>query len=161
MVYKLVIGNKGKAWKVELDSEVLAGKSLGDKVDGKDLKAELEGYEIEITGGTDTAGFPLKSDVEGIGLRRVLLTKGWGMRDSRKGVRIRKTVRGKTISEKVTQINLKVVKEGKKKLSDIFPEQNTAEQSSAVPLADGTTKGKVAEPEKVKEVKVEEKVEAN
>src|SRR3989344_230145 len=124
MVYKLVIGNKGKAWKVELDSEVLAGKSLGDKVDGKDLKADLEGYEIEITGGTDTAGFPLKSDVEGIGLRRVLLTKGWGMRDSRKGVRIRKTVRGKTISEKVTQINLKVVKEGKKKLSDIFPEQN-------------------------------------
>ena len=131
MVYKLVIGNKGKAWKVELDSEVLAGKSLGDKVDGKDLKAELEGYEIEITGGTDTAGFPLKSDVEGIGLRRVLLTKGWGMRDSRKGVRIRKTVRGKTISEKVTQVNLKVVKEGKKKLSDIFPEQNKIEEPKA------------------------------
>ena len=143
MVYKLVIGNKGKAWKLELDSEVLAGKSLGDKVDGKDLKAELEGYEIEITGGTDIAGFPLKSDVEGIGLKRVLLTKGWGMHDSRKGVRIRKTVRGKTISEKVTQINLKVVKEGKKKLGDIFPEQNAPT------------------PQKVKEVKVEEKAEEN
>ena len=46
------------------------------------------------------------------------------MKDSRKGVRLRRTVRGKVISDKIVQLNLKVVKSGDKKLSDIFLEQN-------------------------------------
>ncbi len=37
---------------------------------------------------------------------------------------MRKTVRGKVISPDIVQINLKIVKEGGKKLSEIFPEQN-------------------------------------
>ena len=45
-------------------------------------------------------------------------------RSKPKGLRLRKTVRGKTISEAISQINLKVLKEGKKKLLEIFPDQN-------------------------------------
>ena len=75
-------------------------------------------------GGSDISGFPLSKDVEGIGLKRVLLTKGWGMHDSREGVRLRKTVRGKRIALTTSQINLKVLKHGTKKLAEIFPEQN-------------------------------------
>jgi len=41
-----------------------------------------------------------------------------------KGLRLRKTVRGKVLSDAISQINLKVLKEGSKKLSEIFPEQN-------------------------------------
>ena len=37
---------------------------------------------------------------------------------------MRKTVRGKVISPAVVQINLKILKEGNKKLSEMFPEQN-------------------------------------
>ena len=40
-----------------------------------------------------------------------------------KGLRLRKTVRGKIISSAISQINLKILKEGEKKLADIFPEQ--------------------------------------
>jgi small subunit ribosomal protein S6e len=139
MPLKLNISNKEKAWKLEVPSETLEGKSVGDKIPGKLIKSELEGYELEITGGSDFAGFPMDGDVEGIGLKRILLKKGWGMWSkpkglkkkkprARGGLRLKKTVRGKTISEKVIQVNMKVLKEGSKKLSEVFPEQNQPKQ---------------------------------
>ena len=131
MPFKLNISEKGKAWKLELQDESLVGKSIGSKIEGKEIKPELEGYEFMITGGSDSSGFPLSKDVEGIALKKVLLTKGWGMRDNREGVRIRKTVRGKQISGTTALINLSVVKAGKKSLSEIFPEQNKAKEAKA------------------------------
>jgi len=142
MAFKLNISDKGKAWKIETESEFLVGKTIGDKINGKEIKHELEGYEFEITGGSDLSGFPMSKDVQGLGLKRVLLTKGWGMRDNREGVRMRKTLRGKTISNVVSLINLKVVKVGVKKLEEIFPEQNIAKQSSAIPSAEAEGKSK-------------------
>lgn len=125
MPFKIVIAEpNGKSWKLELADETLAGKSLGDKLNGKELKPELEGYEFEITGGSDSAGFPLSKDVEGIGLKRVLLTRGFGMRDNYLGIRRRKTVRGKQIAQTTAQLNMKILKAGAKKLEEIFPEQN-------------------------------------
>ncbi len=131
MPFKLNIGYKGKSWKVELSDEGLIGKSVGDKIKGEEIKPELAGYELQITGGSDSAGFPLFEEVEGIGLTRLLLKKGKGMRDNRAGVRIRKTVRGKTISPSSSQINIKVLKEGSKKLEEVFPDQNKAPEPKA------------------------------
>lgn len=124
MPFKLNISDKGKAWKLEVQDENLVGKNVGDIVKGKEVKADLEGYEFQIMGGSDTSGFPLSKDVEGIALKRVLLTKGWGMHDNRAGVRVRKTLRGKQVALTTSQINLKVLKHGTKKLEEIFPEQN-------------------------------------
>ena len=124
MVFKLVIGDKAKSWKLETEDEVLVGKSIGEKIEGKELSANFSGYEFEITGGSDSAGFPMAKDVEGMGLKRVVLSNGWGMRDNTEGLRLRKTVRGKTISQSISQINMKVLKHGSKKLEEIFPEQN-------------------------------------
>ncbi len=130
MALKLNISNKGKAWKLEVEGDVLSGKSVGETFDGKEIKQELSGYELKITGGSDIAGFPMMEKVEGIGLRRVLLKKGWGMSDSIKGIRRRKTVRGKSIAEKIVQVNINVVKEGTKKLEEIFPEQNKPKEEA-------------------------------
>ncbi len=137
-MFKINISEKsGKTYKLELDSEELVGKELHGNVSGKDLLPELEGYEFEITGTSDNAGFPGHEDASGIGLKRLLLTYGKAMhRRSRregkkprsaptpKGLRLRKTVRGKVISADINQINLKVLKHGHKTLSEIFPEQN-------------------------------------
>lgn len=140
MAFKFIIGDKGKAWRMERDAEFLVGKSIGDIVEGKEFGADLEGYQLEMSGGSDISGFPLSKDAGGIGLKRVLLSKGWGMKDTRDGVRLRKTVRGKVISEKVVQINMKVLKHGKKKLEEVFPDQN-----------------KLKDEPKVEEKKIEEK----
>ena len=127
MAFKLNISEKGKAWKLEIESEFLVGKSVGDKFDGKEIKPELEGYELEITGGSDSAGFPMFKEVSGIGLKKVLFKKGWGMHDSKDGIRRKKTVRGKTISSAVSLINMKVINAGKKPLNEIFLDQNKVE----------------------------------
>ena len=57
--------------------------------------------------------------------------KGDKKKNSRpkKGMRLRKTVRGKVISPSIIQINLKIIKEGNKKLSEIFPDQVKDEAS--------------------------------
>ncbi len=134
MPFKINISDKdGKTWKVEVVEETISGKSLGDKIDGKDIKPELEEYELEITGGSDQAGFPLAKNVEGIGLKRVLLSHGWGMRDTREGVRRRKTVRGKILTETTAQVNVKVLKAGKKSLSEVFPDQNKPKEEKPLP----------------------------
>ena len=132
MTIKLNISEKGKAWKLEISEEVLSGKSLGDKFDGKEIKPELEGYELEITGGSDNAGFPMSKDVEGLGLKGVILKKGWGMKDNREGLRLRKTVRGKILSSTTALVNLKVLKAGNKSLADIFPEQVKQEKKEEI-----------------------------
>jgi small subunit ribosomal protein S6e len=124
MPFKLNISDNGKAWKVEIESEFFVGKNLGDIIEGKDIKSELEGYQFEITGASDIAGFPHSKNLEGLGLKGLLLTKGWGMKDNREGVRLRKTVRGKVLSLSTSQVNLKVIKAGSKPLVEIFPEQN-------------------------------------
>jgi len=138
MVFKLNIADKtGKTFKLESEAEELVGKELHEKVQGIDISPELKGYEFEITGASDKAGFAAKDDVPGIGLGRVLLTFGKYMnkkprregkkqigKNRPKGLRLRKTVRGKIISPAITQINLKIIKEGSKKLQEIFPEQN-------------------------------------
>ncbi len=138
MPFKINIGTKqGKTYKLEVESEELVGKSLGEIINGKDVSPLLEGYEFEITGTSDKSGFTSMKDVEGIGLKKVFLGYGKGMhkrskREGKKkranptpgGLRLRKTVRGKVISNAIIQINLKPVKEGSKKLSEIFSEQD-------------------------------------
>jgi small subunit ribosomal protein S6e len=141
MSFKINIGTKeGKTYKFETESEELVGKSLGDNITGKELSPNFQGYEFEITGTSDKSGFTSMKEVEGIGLKKILLTYGKGMHKRSKkegkrkrsnptprGLRLRKTVRGKVISPAITQINLKLIKEGSKKLSEIFPEEKKSE----------------------------------
>ena len=142
MPFKINIAEKsGKTYKFELESEELMGKKLHEKISGKDLLPTLQGYELEITGASDKSGFTAHDDVHGIGLKKLLLTYGKAMKKKPrregkkkvsnpkpKGLRLRKTVRGRVISPDIVQINFKILKEGSKKLSEIFPEQNQPKQ---------------------------------
>jgi len=137
MVFKINIADKsGKTFKLESESPELVGKELGNTILGQEISPELAGYELEITGASDNAGFASLKNVEGIALKKVLLTYGKCMHKrpkglkkklsnkTPKGLRLRKTVRGKVISEATVQINTKVTKESGKKLNEIFSEQN-------------------------------------
>jgi small subunit ribosomal protein S6e len=139
MPFKINISEKGKTFKLEADNESLIGLKIGEKIEGKELKKELEGYELEITGTSDIAGFPGFKEIEGSGLQKMLLTYGKGMhkkprREGKKptasprGLRLKKSVRGNTISKNTIQINIKVLKSGSKKLEEIFPEQNKGKE---------------------------------
>lgn len=117
---KIVMGYKGKSYQKAIIDE-LVGKKVGDKFSGEVIG--LNGYEFEITGGSDTSGFPMRKDIPGILKKRALLTQGPGVHVKNKGNRIRKTVRGNTISNETAQINLKVLKVGSEELDKIFPKK--------------------------------------
>lgn len=116
--FKLVIGIKsGKSVQKEVKdaaAKALIGKKIGDKVSGDDIG--FAGYEFELTGGSDYCGFPMRKDVQGASRKRILAIVGVGLKKKGKGVRQRKTVCGNTVHAKISQINLKVLKEGKEKL---------------------------------------------
>ena len=106
--FKLVLSTKdGKSYQKELKSpeaDVLVGKKLGDAVSGNDIG--FPGYEFELRGGSDTCGFPMRNDVVGAVRRRILATRGIGLRIQGHGLRIRKSVSGNTIGANIAQINL-------------------------------------------------------
>lgn len=118
MDLKINIADKsGKTVKKELKEDqatVLHGKKIGDKIHGEILN--MLGYEFEISGGSDYCGFPMRSDVHGIMRKAILVTKGFGNKYNRKGMRLRRTVAGNTIYNKTSQVNLKVLKYGSEPL---------------------------------------------
>jgi small subunit ribosomal protein S6e len=103
----------------------LLGKKIGETIKGEAI--DLPGYEMQIVGGSDSSGFPMRKDVEGFARKKIFIAGGVGMRkQDRKGVKLRKTVAGNTIYEKTSQINLKVTKWGKEPIEKA-PEPESTE----------------------------------
>ncbi len=124
MEFKVVISDPatGKAYQKVVsgaNANKLIGKQIGDVINGTlvDLPPD---YELQITGGSDKDGFPMRPDLPGTGRKRILLSGGVGYRPKEKGVRKKKTVRGRVISKDIVQINMKVVKHGKIPLEEFF-----------------------------------------
>ena len=98
---------KGKSISRELkdnDANVLLGLQVGQETDASILG--MQG-KIKITGGSDKSGVPMRGDVAGVPRKRILISKGVGLQDVKKGLRKRKLVRGNIISEEIYQINCK------------------------------------------------------
>ncbi|MEM2874128.1 MAG: 30S ribosomal protein S6e [Candidatus Nanoarchaeia archaeon] len=115
---KLIIGDpkSKRTFKTEIkgsDTEQLFGKKIGDTFRGELIG--LPGFEFQITGGSDKAGFPMNPDLEGQSRKRLILsgkTQGYIVPKKFKGRRERRLVRGNTIAADIAQINCKIVKYG-------------------------------------------------
>jgi len=94
------------------------GKAISSQIDGNAIG--LDGYRIEITGGSDRTGIPARNGLPGSSRRHLLLGGGVGFNPTRKGERRRKTVRGSEITQDFVQVNVKVVEYGTTPLADIF-----------------------------------------
>jgi small subunit ribosomal protein S6e len=112
----------GKSQKVELEDNrmgPLVGRRIGEVIDG--TVADLAGYKLLLTGGTDKDGIPMRPDVHGSAKSRIILSGGVGYKPKRKGERKRVIVRGNMVSIDTTFLNFKIVekpKGGKKKPKD-------------------------------------------
>lgn len=116
--FKLTISDKkGKSITKELkdsDANQLVGLSIGSDTDASVVG--LSGT-MSITGGSDTSGIPMRSDLHGSARKYILLSKGVGLQDVEKGQRVRKLICGNTISEETYQINCKFDGELPKEIS--------------------------------------------
>lgn len=129
VTFKLVVGDKkGKVVSYEVKDDKakpLLGLRIGDVFD-----ATLIGLpgKIKITGGSDRSGVPMRPDVHGAVKKYVLLTKGTGLRNVRKGERKRKLVRGNVISEDIYQINAVLIDA----LNEVKGEESKKEEEEVV-----------------------------
>lgn len=127
MEFKVVISDPstGRAYQKVVsgaNANKLIGKEVGDVINGTIVELPPD-YELQITGGSDKDGFPIRPDIPGPVRKRILLSGGVGYRPKEKGVRKKKMVRGRVITRDIVQINMKVVKHGKVPLEEYFKSQ--------------------------------------
>ncbi len=126
--FKIVISDpdSGTSKTVELEETrtiPLIGRRAGEVLDGAIVG--LSGHKVQITGGSDKDGFPMRPNVHGGVRRKVMIGKGVGFNPKDKGERRRKMVRGNVITDEMMQINMKIVekpkqaKKGKKKKDEV------------------------------------------
>jgi small subunit ribosomal protein S6e len=134
-------GGKSYSLKISGNNHAqLLGKKIGDTVDGifvGEGEQTLSGYKLQITGGSDKTGTPLRRDLEGGSRQAVLVTRSVGFkghslvfknkggenkrfRYKPAGLRKRRNFRGNTVNQDTRQINLKVIESGNKSLADIL-----------------------------------------
>ena len=124
------------------------GKKIGDSVDGTFVgegDKALSGYKLEITGGSDLTGRPMRPELDGSGVKSVLITAGIGYKGKKyvnknskeyrykyDGLRRRRNLRGNVISQDTRQINLKVVESGNRSLAAIIDGEEAAVKQPSV-----------------------------
>jgi len=123
---KLVISDSktGKTYQVDVPKDkegTIVGVKIGDTIDGG--FAGLDGYTLQVTGGSDKDGIPMRRDVSGGRKIYAVLSSGAGVRTTEKGERRRKAVRGNVITAEIAQLNTKVTQAGAKTLDELAPKK--------------------------------------
>ncbi len=121
VTFKIVVSDKNGRSKTFEVKDKQAQPFLGLRINSE-LDASIIGLEgkIKIRGGSDKAGVPMRYDVYSL-KKYLLIPKGIGLRDAKKGERIRKLVRGNIINEDIYQINTVLI-------NNTLPEEKSEEQ---------------------------------
>ncbi len=110
--FKVIVSDPqaGTSKVIELEEARAApfiGRKVGETLDG--TVVDLPAHKVQVMGGSDKDGVPMRSNVHGGVRRNVVLSGGAGFNPNRKGQRKRKTVRGSVINDEIVQINMKIV----------------------------------------------------
>lgn len=120
---QITVGTEdGKTFQKEVEeNSQIIGTEIGETFSGGIIG--LDGYTLEVTGGSDKQGFPMRKSIEGVERTQILLNEGTGIREDGNGVRRRKSVRGNTVSGEIQQLNTKVVESGDKPVEELLEEE--------------------------------------
>ncbi len=130
--FKVIVSDPetGTSKVVELEESRAApfvGKRIGETVEG--ALVDLPAHKLQIVGGSDKDGVPMRPSVHGGVRRNVVLSGGVGFNPKKAGERKRKTVRGNVVTDEIVQINTKIVEKPKGK------ETKPAAEKAASPAA--------------------------
>jgi small subunit ribosomal protein S6e len=160
--FKLVLSDPKTGKSVQREAKdnlarALIGKRIKDTIKGELI--DLPGYEFVITGGSDSAGFPMRPDVPGTMRKSITAVSGIGVTNKlrkpnpkkkgwrkMKGMRLKKTVAGDTVHDKTAQVNMKCVKKGR---DPIFGEEPAAKEVKAEEKKEAPAEKKALKKEKV------------
>jgi len=130
--FKVIVSDPqtGTSKVVELEEARAApfiGRRIGETMDG--AVVDLSATKVQIKGGSDKDGVPMRPDVHGGVRRKVVLSGGVGFNPTKGGERRRKAVRGNIITDEIVQLNLKIVEQPSK------PKEAKAETKPQAPAA--------------------------
>ena len=135
--FKIIISDpdSGTSKTVELEEDrtvALIGRRMGEILDGAIVG--LSGHKVQITGGSDKDGFPMRPSVHGGVRRNVILGGGVGFNPKDDGERRRKMVRGNVITDEIVQINMKITEKPKQaeKQEKKITKQTTPEKDADI-----------------------------
>ena len=131
MEFKVIISDGGKTHQKEIKGEEavrLVGLRIGEVFDGQLIG---ESGQLQVTGGTDKDGFPMRRGIPGSRRMQILVRAGPGFIPKSAGERRKKRVRGDTISEDIVQINTKVLSKPKKKEKEVKEKIEEVEEKVA------------------------------
>jgi small subunit ribosomal protein S6e len=123
--FKVVVSDPrdGKSYQLTVSGQhanVLVRKKIGDEIDGMFLG--LPGYKVQITGGSDRDGFPMRPEIRSAARKKLLVSDSIGNRPKDyPGKRSKLNLRGGEISPEIAQINTKVVTPGPKPIAELVP----------------------------------------
>ena len=122
---KLVISDRktGKAYNKKTEEPAFLNKKVGEEVDLGTVG--LPGFKAKITGGSDKQGFPMKLTLEGQKRKKILVRKGIGIRNKKKGMKKRKSMRGNTVGSDIVQLNMSITEQGSKPISEFIKPAET------------------------------------
>ncbi|HUW49269.1 MAG TPA: 30S ribosomal protein S6e [Patescibacteria group bacterium] len=132
--FKVIVSDPetGTSKMVELQearASPLIGRRIGEVMDG--AAVDLPAHKIQIMGGSDKDGFPMRPSVHGGVRRRIVLSGGVGFNPTNEGMRRRKTIRGNVITDEIVQINAKIVEKPKQAKEPKKPKEKKEEQPTA------------------------------
>ena len=132
--FKVIVSDPetGTSKMVELQearASPLIGKRIGEVMDG--AAVDLPAHKIQIMGGSDKDGFPMRPSVHGGVRRSIVLSGGVGFNPTNEGMRRRKTIRGNVITDEIVQINAKIVEKPKQAKEAKKPKEKKEEQPTA------------------------------
>lgn len=116
--FKVIISDPetGTSKVTELDESRAApmiGRKIGEIIEG--TLVDLAAHKLQIVGGSDKDGIPMRPSVHGGVRRSIVLSGGVGFNPKDSGQRKRKTVRGNVITDEIVQVNVKIVEKPKAK----------------------------------------------
>jgi len=113
-----------KSYSKVIEKSLLIGRKIGETVPGNILG--LTGFELKVCGGSDSAGFPMRAEIDTVHRKKIFVRNSIGVKIKEKGQFRRKTVRGNTISDFTAQVNLSVSKYGTKKVEELLTPKEEA-----------------------------------
>jgi len=133
--FKIIISDPdlGTSKTVELEETrtvPLIGRRVGEVLDGAIVG--LSGHKVQITGGSDKDGFPMRPSVHGGVRRKIILGGGVGFNPKDEGQRRRKTVRGNVITDEIVQINMKIIEKPKKAKEEKKTKEKTPKKEAEI-----------------------------
>ena len=133
--FKIIVSDPeaGTSKVVELEearATPFIGRRIGEIIEG--AVVDMPGQKLQLTGGSDKDGVPMRPNVHGGVRRRVVLSGGVGFKSKKSGERRRKAVRGNIITDDIVQINAKIAGQPKKP-KEVKPKEAKAPAQPAAP----------------------------